>query len=308
MTAVLLKDLKGKQVGEITLNDSVFAIQANTHLMHAALVRQLANARSGSANTKTRAEVRGGGAKPWRQKGTGRARAGSIRSPLWVGGGVIFGPKPRDYSIKMPKKARALALRSALSARREDFVVIQNFDALFKTAPKAGQEVAEQPKTKQFVQVLKDLGLTDKVVLVVLSRTAGAQQIARSARNIPSVKVVDVTNLNVKDLIYCQAVLTTECVIKILNERFNKSSCGSATNTCASASESVDKTAKEEAPVKAAKTKAASVAKKSAEPQEAEAAPAKKATRTTKKAADVASSSETPEKKAPARKKAADKE
>src|SRR5207244_179052 len=118
MTSVQLKDLKGKAVGEVSFEDSIFGITPNIHVMHAALHRQLANGRSGSANTKTRSEVRGGGRKPWRQKGTGRARAGSIRSPLWNGGGVTFGPKPRDFSQSLPKKVRQLALRSALAARK----------------------------------------------------------------------------------------------------------------------------------------------------------------------------------------------
>jgi large subunit ribosomal protein L4 len=115
MTSAQVLDSKGNKVREIGLDDDVFGITPNEGLLHTALIRQLANGRSGSANTKTRSEVRGGGKKPWRQKGTGRARAGSIRSPLWEGGGVIFGPKPRDFSIALPKKQRVLALKSALA-------------------------------------------------------------------------------------------------------------------------------------------------------------------------------------------------
>lgn len=224
MTSVQLKDLKGKAVGEVSFEDSVFGIEPNVHVLHQALHRQLANARAGTASTKTRSEVRGGGRKPWRQKGTGRARAGSIRSPLWAGGGVTFGPKPRDYSQSMPKKARQLALRSALAARRDQFVVVQNFDGLFKNAPKSGDDAAkiEQPKTKAFVDVLKQLGLNDKKVLVILdSGVPGSKQIERAARNICGVCVVHANNLNVKNLIEAEAVLSSERTVVLLNQRFS---------------------------------------------------------------------------------------
>src|SRR5277367_3058364 len=132
MSVVL--DLKGKQVGDLKLSEHIFAktdkVHQATGTMHAALVRQLTNARVGSANTKTRAEVRGGGAKPWRQKGTGRARAGSRRSPLWAGGGVIFGPKPRDYTSSMPAKMRHSAIKSALAVQADNLVVVNDFSAL----------------------------------------------------------------------------------------------------------------------------------------------------------------------------------
>src|SRR5271168_1806739 len=129
MTSVLVKDLKGKEVGTKELANEVFGIEPNLPLVHQALVRQLANARSGSANSKTRAEVRGGGRKPWRQKGTGRARAGSTRSPLWNGGGVVFGPKPRDYSKKINSKVKSLAFKRALFDRANagEIAVIENF-------------------------------------------------------------------------------------------------------------------------------------------------------------------------------------
>jgi large subunit ribosomal protein L4 len=225
MTSVLVKDLKGKEVGKKELAAEVFGIEPNLHLVHSALIRQLANARHGSANTKTRSEVRGGGKKPWRQKGTGRARAGSIRSPLWNGGGVIFGPKPRDYSISMPKKARQAALKSALAARANELVIVQSFDGLFNSAPKAGEEVKEQPKTKSVYEALKALGIADKVVLIVVdSMVAGAAQVQKAARNIRNVKVVDMSNLNVKDLAHCEALLTTEQVLAELENRFKN--CG----------------------------------------------------------------------------------
>lgn len=221
MTSVLVKDLKGQEVGTKELAPEVFGIVPNMHVMHSALKRQLANARSGSAKCKTRAEVRGGGRKPWRQKGTGRARVGSTRSPLWNGGGVTFGPKPRDYSMSMPKKARQLALKSALAARVEELVVVQSFDGLFKSAPTAGATTIEQPKTKAVFETLKSLGIADKIVLIVLDHmVAGATQVERAARNIANVKVIDQSNLNVKDLAYCQALLVTEQVLAELENRF----------------------------------------------------------------------------------------
>lgn len=223
MTSVQLKDLKGKAVGEVSFEDSIFGLEPNIHVMHAALHRQLANGRAGTASTLTRAEVRGGGRKPWRQKGTGRARAGTIRSPLWNGGGVIFGPKPRDYSQSLPKKVRQLALRSALAARKNEFVVVQNFDGLFDKAPKSGDDSAtiEQPKTKRFVGALKDLGVNEKRVLLLLDTgVPGVKQIERAARNVCGVRVLAVTNLNVKDIMEAEVVLTSERTIELINQRF----------------------------------------------------------------------------------------
>jgi large subunit ribosomal protein L4 len=249
MTSVQLKDLKGKAVGEVSFDDSIFGVEPNIHVMHAALHRQLANARAGTASTKTRSEVRGGGRKPWRQKGTGRARSGSIRSPLWNGGGVIFGPKPRDYSQSLPKKVRQLALRSALAARKEEFVVVQNFDGLFDKAPKSGDDSTkiEQPKTKKFLGVLKDLGLNEKCVLLLLDNgVPGAQQIERAARNLCCVRVLNVSNLNVKDVMEAEVVLTSERTVELINQRF-KPGAKSAEQPKAEAS------AEKPAPKKAAK-------------------------------------------------------
>lgn len=235
MTSVLVKDLKGQEVGQKELAPEVFSVEPNMAVMHSALIRQLANARTGSANCKTRAEVRGGGRKPWRQKGTGRARVGSTRSPLWNGGGVTFGPKPRDYSQSMPKKARQLALKSALASRAGELVVVKNFDGLFSSAPQTGAEVKEQPKTKAMLEVLKGLGIADKTVLIVLDHmVAGSVQVARAARNLANVKVIDLTNLNVKDLAYCQALLVTEQVLAELENRFK--SCG-VKKTCSAAAD-----------------------------------------------------------------------
>lgn len=289
MTSVAVKDLKGNKVGEKALLDDVFGIEPNGHLIYLGLTRQLANARSGSANSKTRAEVRGGGRKPWRQKGTGRARAGSIRSPLWAGGGVTFGPKPRDFSITMPRKARQQALRSALSARAEQFVVVKDFDGLFNAAPKADAKV-EQPKTKDFVKLLGSLELQDKWVLVVLDhKQPGAAEIERAARNLPGLRVIDFTNLNIKDLAQSEAVLTTEDVVEKIEERF-KPSNGSSSAASAKkesikakkAAEPIAKVAaaKESKAAKAKETKAESVKeaapKKAAEPKAPAAKPAKK--------------------------------
>lgn len=268
MTSVQLKDLKGKAVGEVSFEDSIFGVEPNVHVMHAALHRQLANARAGTASTKTRSEVRGGGRKPWRQKGTGRARAGSIRSPLWNGGGVIFGPKPRDYSQSLPKKVRQLALRSALAARKDEFVVVQNFDAL-----------VDQPKTKNFVAALKDLGISEKSVLLILDKSVpGAQQVERAARNICCVQVVDVTNLNVKDIMEAEVVLTSRHTIEVINQRFKPGAKASAEQPQKAAKAKKSAAGAEASAEKAAPKKAA----KAAEPK------AEKATKTTKTKAEPA--------------------
>jgi len=216
MTSAQVVDSKGKKVREVGLDDSIFGVEPNKGLLHSALIRQLANARSGSANTKTRAEVSGGGRKPWRQKGTGRARAGSIRSPLWEGGGVAFGPKPRDFSISMPRKQRVLALKQALAARKDDLVIVADFDDV------------KEGKTKEFANLLKGLGLDEKkVLLVVEGRSDHSKKIERSARNICGLTVVHVNNLNVKDLLHCQAVLTAEPVLEAITKRFQASNAES---------------------------------------------------------------------------------
>ncbi len=213
MTAVQILDLKGNKVRELNLSDEVFAVQPSVGTVHTALVRQLANARSGSANTKTRAEVRGGGAKPWRQKGTGRARAGSKRSPLWEGGGVIFGPKPRDYSFAMPRKMRLVAIKSALTAKRDNLIVVKDFDEL------------KQSKTKEAVQVLKNLEIANREVLIVLDfASENSSRFALAARNLPNVKVIHVNNLNVKDLLHAKSVLTTESAIEVMTNWLKPSS------------------------------------------------------------------------------------
>ncbi len=199
----------GEKLGEITLNENVFGVEPNIHVMHLALRRQLNNARQGSACAKTRAEVSGGGKKPWKQKGTGRARAGSLRSPLFAGGGVIFGPKPRSYAFNMPQKARQLAIKSALSARSEQMVVVKDFSAI------------AEPKTKLMVSALKSLKVTGKILIVADVKAEENKNLELSARNIPSVKIILPSNLNVKDLLEADSVVITESAVKDITEKLS---------------------------------------------------------------------------------------
>ncbi|MGN0197889.1 MAG: 50S ribosomal protein L4 [Candidatus Gastranaerophilaceae bacterium] len=200
----------GKQVGQISLDEKVFGVEPNIHVMHMAVRRQLNNGRQGTACAKTRAEVSGGGRKPWKQKGTGRARAGSTRSPLFEGGGVIFGPKPRDYAFQMPQKARRLALRSALSARVESTVLVKDFS-----------EITE-PKTKLMAQALKSLKAEGKVLIVADTKAAENAHLELAARNLPTVKVILPSNLNVKDLLEADSVVLTEAAVNEITERLSK--------------------------------------------------------------------------------------
>lgn len=200
----------GEKLGEITLEKSVFGVEPNIHVMHLALRRQLNNARQGSACAKTRAEVSGGGKKPWKQKGTGRARAGSLRSPLFAGGGVVFGPKPRDFSFSMPQKARKLALKSALSSREEQLVIVKDFSTI------------TEPKTKLMASALKSLNLNGKVLIVADFRADENKNLELAARNIPSVKLLLPTNLNVKDLLEADSVVITESAVNEITERLSK--------------------------------------------------------------------------------------
>jgi large subunit ribosomal protein L4 len=183
-----LKDMAGKQVGEIELDDSVFAAPVNRTLMHQALLRQLANARQGTHQTKTRGEVAGGGRKPWRQKGTGRARQGSTRSPNWVGGGTVFGPQMRSYDKQMPRKMRRAALRSALSVKAgaDQMIIIDDL-------------TMEAPKTKAMIESLNALGAGEQSVLVILAEKDMAVQ--RSANNLKTVKTLLSGYLNIRDLL-----------------------------------------------------------------------------------------------------------
>ena len=198
---------KGEKLGEITLNETVFGVEPNLHVMHLALRRQLNNARQGSACAKTRAEVSGGGKKPWKQKGTGRARAGSLRSPLFAGGGVIFGPKPRSFAFNMPQKARQLALKSALSAKSEQMVVVKDFSTI------------SEPKTKLRVSALKSLNVSGKTLIIADFKADENKNLELSARNIPSVKLILPSNLNVKDLIEADFVVITESAVNDITER-----------------------------------------------------------------------------------------
>ena len=199
----------GEKLGEITLAKEVFGVEPNIHVMHLALRRQLNNARSGNACTKTRSEVSGGGRKPWKQKGTGRARAGSLRSPLFAGGGVIFGPKPRSYAFNMPQKARKLALKSALSARESQLVVVKDFSTI------------SEPKTKLMVSALKSLNVNGKVLIVANFVADENKNLELSARNIPSVKLLLPNNLNVKDLLEADFVVMTESAVNEITERLS---------------------------------------------------------------------------------------
>ncbi|MDX2240786.1 MAG: 50S ribosomal protein L4 [Leptolyngbyaceae cyanobacterium bins.302] len=204
MVDCAVKDWEGQEVGSASLDLRVASEASAAHIVHRALVRQMANARQGTVSTKTRAEVRGGGRKPWRQKGTGRARAGSNRSPLWRGGGVIFGPKPRDYSLKMNRKERRLALRTALQSRVEDLIVVQDF-----------AEKLSRPKTKELVNALKGWGVdSDAKVLLILPEQD--ETIYLSARNVEKLRLITATNLNVFDLLAAdQIVVTTSAIEKI---------------------------------------------------------------------------------------------
>ena len=197
----------GEKLGEIALNEAVFGVEPNLHVMHLALRRQLNNARQGSACCKTRAEVSGGGKKPWKQTGTGRARAGSLRSPLFAGGGVIFGPKPRSYAFNMPQKARQLAIKSALSARSEQLVVVKDFSTI------------TEPKTKLMVSALKSLNVSGKTLIVADVKAEENKNLELSARNIPSVKIILPSNLNVKDLLEADFVVMTESAVNDITER-----------------------------------------------------------------------------------------
>ncbi len=197
----------GKELGAIALNENVFGVEPNLHVMHLALRRQLNNARQGSACAKTRAEVAGGGRKPWKQKGTGRARAGSIRSPLFAGGGVIFGPKPRDYGFAIPQKARKLALKSALSAKANNIVIVKDFSEI------------KEPKTKLMIKALSSLKVEGKILIIADTKAAENQYLELAARNIPSVRMILPSNLNVKDLLEADYVVIAEAAVNEITER-----------------------------------------------------------------------------------------
>jgi len=204
MVESVVKNWQGEQVGQTSFELRIAKEQTASHIVHRALVRQMTNARQGTASTKTRSEVRGGGRKPWRQKGTGRARAGSIRSPLWRGGGVIFGPKPRDFNLKMNRKERRLALRTAFVGRIDDLIVVEEFS-----------EQLSRPKTKDLVAALARWGAApENKTLLVLSEFP--ENVYLSARNIENLKLIAADQLNVYDLLHAdKIVLTTSALEKI---------------------------------------------------------------------------------------------
>lgn len=201
MANVKVYNIEGKEVGTIELNDAVFGVEINDHLVHMAVVQQLANKRQGTQSAKTRAEVRGGGRKPWRQKGTGHARQGSTRSPQWKGGGVVFAPKPRDYSFKMNKKEKALAIKSALTSRVNEAKFFVLDDLSF-----------DEIKTKKMKAVLDNFKV-EKALVVIGDKNENVQL---SARNLPKVRTVLTNSINVYDILkYDTMVLTKDAVAKI---------------------------------------------------------------------------------------------
>jgi large subunit ribosomal protein L4 len=189
---------------EPELKEEIFKVKTRPHLLHQAVVMQLNNRRAGSASTKSKGLVRGGGKKPWRQKGTGRARSGSIRSPLWVGGGTIFGPQPRDYSYRLPRKARRGALLSALSLKNREgkIIVVDRLEL-------------EEAKTKLMAKALAELKVSSALIVI----PQADEKIERSARNLPTVKVLRVDGLNVYDLLRYEHLILTEGALKLLEER-----------------------------------------------------------------------------------------
>ncbi|MEA5539835.1 50S ribosomal protein L4 [Limnoraphis robusta Tam1] len=206
MVDCVVRNWEGVEVGQANLDLKV-AKEANaSHIVHRALVRQMNNARQGTACAKTRSEVRGGGRKPWRQKGTGRARAGSIRSPLWRGGGVIFGPKPRDYSQKMNRKERRLALRTALQSRTADIVVVEEF-----------LEQLPRPKTKDLVAAMSrwGVGAESKVLLVLPEKQ---ENVYLSGRNIARMRICLADSINVYDILNADYIVTTPAALEKIQE------------------------------------------------------------------------------------------
>ncbi len=203
MANVSVYNIEGKEVGSVELNDAIFSVEINEHLVHMAVVNQLANNRQGTQSAKTRSEVSGGGRKPWRQKGTGHARQGSIRAPQWKGGGVVFAPKPRDYSFTMNKKEKRLALFSSLTSKVNDkkLIVLDNFNL-------------DEVKTKKFVKVMDNLKVTK--ALVVLE--GDNKNVVLSGRNIPTVKVLPINGINTYDIMKYETLVCTKAAIEKLQE------------------------------------------------------------------------------------------
>ena len=203
MANVSVYNMEGNEVGKMDLNDAVFGVEVNEHLVHMAVVAQLANNRQGTQKAKTRSEVSGGGRKPWRQKGTGHARQGSTRSPQWTGGGVVFAPKPRDYSFKMNKKEKRIALLSALSSKVADnkIVVLDAFNL-------------DEIKTKKFAEVMSNLKV-DKALVVIEGEN---KNVVLSGRNIPTVKVSATNEINTYDVLKYETLVVTKATVEKLEE------------------------------------------------------------------------------------------
>ena len=203
MAKVSVYNMEGKEVETMELDDAVFGVEVNEHLVHMAVVQQLANNRQGTQKAKTRSEVRGGGRKPWRQKETGHARQGSTRAPQWTGGGVVFAPTPRDYSFKLNKKEKRAALKSALSSRvaENKFVVVDElkFDAI---------------KTKDFAKVMSNLGVEKALVVINDNDT----NVVMSAKNIPTVKTASTSTINVYDILKYNTVVVTKDAVNTIQE------------------------------------------------------------------------------------------
>lgn len=204
MPQVTLVDMTGKSVGEVTISDAIFGITPNKTVMHAAVVNYLANQRQGTQSTKTRTEVSGGGRKPWKQKGTGRARQGSTRSPQWTHGGIALGPKPRDYSYTLPKKVKRLALKSAFSTKVLDneIIVVDNISV-------------EGFKTKAVADMLSKLGANKKALIVMPELDT---KLVKSAANIPGVKTALVNTINVYDILNCDTFIVAKGALEKIEE------------------------------------------------------------------------------------------
>ena len=203
MANVAVLNLEGKEVGTLELNDAVFGVEVNEHLVHMAVLQQLANNRQGTQKAKTRSEVRGGGRKPWRQKGTGHARQGSTRAPQWTGGGMVFAPVPRDYSFKINKKEKRAALKSVLTAAVQEnkLIVVDELKL-------------DEIKTKKFAEVMKNLKV-DKALVVI---NENDEKIVMSAKNIPSIKVSQIETINVYDILKYSNVVLTKAAVATIEE------------------------------------------------------------------------------------------
>ena len=205
MATVAVYNIEGKEVDKLELNDNVFGVEINEHLVHLAVVSQLANGRQGTQSAKTRSEVSGGGRKPWRQKGTGHARQGSTRSPQWTGGGVVFAPKPRDYSMKMNKREKQIAIKSALTSKVQDskLIVVDEFKL-------------DEIKTSKFAQILDNLK-APKALVVTKDKD---EKVVLSARNIPTVKTTMTNSINVYDILKYDSLVITKDAVAAIEEAY----------------------------------------------------------------------------------------